>query len=57
MKLKKIVAIETPYDGVTEEDYQIEKRRLQREILRILKRLLAEDIGLAVVLEGRDAAG
>ena len=57
MKLKKIVAIETPYDGVTEEDYQIEKRRLQREILRIQKRLLAEDIGLAVVLEGRDAAG
>lgn len=57
MHLKKIAAVETPYAGVSEEDYQIEKRRLQVELLRIQKRLMQEGRRLAIVFEGRDAAG
>lgn len=57
MKLKKIKTIETPYTGISEKDYQIEKRRLQVEILKIQQRLIKEGQQLAVVFEGRDAAG
>ena len=57
MKLKKIKAIETPYVGIREKDYQIEKRRLQVELLRIQQRVLKEGQRLAIVFEGRDAAG
>lgn len=57
MHLKKITAIDTPYSGVNEQDYQIEKRRLQLELLRIQKRLGQEGQKLIVVFEGRDAAG
>lgn len=57
MKLKKIRTIETPYTGISEKDYQIEKRRLQVEILKIQQRLIKEGQRLAVVFEGRDAAG
>ena len=57
MHLKKLSAIETPYQGISEEDYQVEKRRLQVEILRIQKRLMQEGRRLAIAFEGRDAAG
>jgi polyphosphate kinase 2 len=57
MRLKKLNAIETPYQGISEEDYQVEKRRLQVEILRIQKRLMQEGRRLAIAFEGRDAAG
>lgn len=57
MHLKRITAIETPYSGVSEEDYQIEKRRLQLELLRIQRRLSQDGNKLIVVFEGRDAAG
>lgn len=57
MKNKKIIAIETPYVGVTEEQYQIEKRRLQVELLKIQQQLIKNKQRLVVVFEGRDAAG
>lgn len=57
MKLKKIKSIETPYIGVSEADYQIEKRRLQVELLKIQQRVIKEDQRLVIVFEGRDAAG
>jgi len=57
MPLKKIKSIETPYAGVTEEQYQNEKHRLQVELLKIQQRLIKDGKRLAVVFEGRDAAG
>lgn len=57
MKLKKIKAIETPYKGISEKDYQIEKRRLQLEMLKIQQRVIKENLRVALVFEGRDAAG
>lgn len=57
MPLKKVLAVDTPYAGISEEDYQVEKRRLQLELLRIQKRLGSEGERLVVVFEGRDAAG
>ncbi len=57
MRVKKLTAIETPYTGISEEDYQVEKRRLQVELLRIQKRIMQEGKRLVIVFEGRDAAG
>jgi len=57
MRVKKLTAIETPYAGVGEEDYQVEKRRLQVELLRIQKRVMQEGKRVVIVFEGRDAAG
>ena len=57
MKQKKIKTIETPYRGISEKDYQNEKRRLQVELLKIQQRLIKDGQRLAIVFEGRDAAG
>ena len=57
MKARNIKVIETPYEGVSEEDYQIEKRRLQVEILKIQQKIIRNDQRLIVLFEGRDAAG
>ena len=57
MDNKKIIALETPYSGVTEEQYQIEKRRLQVELLTIQQKLVRNNQRLAIIFEGRDAAG
>lgn len=57
MKLKKIKAIETPYKDISEKDYQIEKRRLQVEMLKIQQRVIRENLRVVLVFEGRDAAG
>lgn len=57
VRVKKLTAIETPYTGISEEDYQVEKRRLQVELLRIQKRIMQEGKRLVIVFEGRDAAG
>ncbi|MGB0445582.1 MAG: polyphosphate kinase 2, partial [Porticoccaceae bacterium] len=57
MKQRKIKKIETPYAGISESDYQIEKRRLQVELLKIQQRLIKTNQKLVVVFEGRDAAG
>ncbi len=55
--LKKIKKIESPYEGVDECSYQIEKRRLQVELLQIQQRVIREGLRVAVVFEGRDASG
>lgn len=57
MKLKRIQAIETPYEGISEKDYQIEKRRLQVELLKIQQHVIRKGLRLAIVFEGRDTAG
>lgn len=57
MKLKKIKTVETPYQDITEKDYQVEKRRLQVELLKIQQSIVAKKGRLAIVFEGRDAAG
>lgn len=55
--MKKIKSIDTPYVGISEKDYQIEKRRLQVELLKIQQSIIKNKQRLAVVFEGRDAAG
>ena len=57
LKTRRIITIETPYQGVSEQDYQIEKRRLQVELLRIQQKLIKNSQRLLVLFEGRDAAG
>ncbi|MBO6557910.1 MAG: hypothetical protein JJ957_15485 [Pseudomonadales bacterium] len=57
MKARKIKVIETPYEGVSQEDYQIENRRLQVEILKIQQKIISQDRRLIILFEGRDAAG
>ncbi len=57
MKLKNLSHIDAPYVGISSEDYQIEKRRLQVELLEIQQRLIKNQQRLAVIFEGRDAAG
>jgi len=57
MKIRKLKSIETPYKGVSEESYQVEKRRLQVELLKIQQRLIKEKQRTVIVFEGRDAAG
>ena len=57
MKLRKIKAIETPYENISESDYQIEKRRLQVELLKIQQWVMKRNLKLIVLFEGRDAAG
>ena len=57
MKRKNIRIIENPYQNVSESEYQIEKRRLQVELLKIQQRLVRQKLSLVVVFEGRDAAG
>jgi len=57
MKSRKIKSINTPYKGITSHDYQIEKRRLQVELLNIQQRVIKHKERLAIIFEGRDAAG
>lgn len=57
MKPRNIKSIETPYQDVSEHDYQIEKRRLQVEILKIQQKAIKNDQRIIVLFEGRDAAG
>ena len=51
MKQRKIKKIETPYAGISESDYQIEKRRLQVELLKIQQRLIKTNQKLVEELE------
>lgn len=57
MKARSVKSIETPYAGISVHDYGIEKRRLQLELLKIQNNILRNGDRLAVVFEGRDAAG
>lgn len=57
MKRKNIRIIENPYQDISEGDYQIEKRRLQVELLKIQQWLIRKELSLVIIFEGRDAAG
>ena len=57
MKSKKLKSIKTPYEGISKEDYALEKGRLQLELLRIQQKVIKKQRRLAIVLEGRDASG
>ncbi|MBT7375966.1 MAG: polyphosphate kinase [Porticoccaceae bacterium] len=57
MKLQEIKSLETPYVGVTDQEYQLEKHRLQVELLKIQQRIIKDQQRLIIVFEGRDAAG
>lgn len=54
---KKIAYIETPYKGITLDDYNVEKRRLQLELLKAQQRVVDEKRRVVISLDGRDAAG
>jgi len=49
--------IDTPYAGIISSEYQIEKRRLQYELLKIQQDVVKRNRRLAILFEGRDAAG
>ena len=57
MKLRKITGLETPYVGISKSEYQIEKRRLQLELLKIQQWIIKNKHRVLVIFEGRDAAG
>jgi polyphosphate kinase 2 len=54
---KNIAFIETPYKGITMDAYNIEKRRLQLELLKAQQRIVEEKKRVVITLDGRDAAG
>ena len=53
----KARAPDTPYTGITAPTYQVEKRRLQYELLKIQQDVVKKGRRLAILFEGRDAAG
>ena len=40
MKVRNLKSIATPYDGILSADYEIEKRRLQLELLKIQQEII-----------------
>jgi len=54
---KQIKYIETPYTGIRRHDYDIEKRRLQLELLKVQQQIVVKKKRLVISLDGRDAAG
>jgi polyphosphate kinase 2 len=54
---KQIKHIETPYTGIRLDAYNLEKRRLQLELLKAQQHIVAEKKRLVISLDGRDAAG
>jgi polyphosphate kinase 2 len=54
---KHIKHIETPYKGIGFDDYSVEKRRLQLELLKAQQRIVVEKKRLIITFDGRDAAG
>ena len=57
MQSKQIKTLKTPDKGIGGEEYQLEKHRLQVELLKIQQRIIKDRQRLVVVFEGRDAAG
>lgn len=49
--------IDNPYKGISLKDYNIEKRRLQLELLNIQQNIIKKGEKLCVTFDGRDAAG
>lgn len=56
-KKNKLDYIETPYLGISLEAYNVEKRRLHLELLKLQQRVVAEKLRVVITLDGRDAAG
>ena len=52
-----IIYNRTSYKELTLKSYQKEKRRLQIELLKLQEWVISSGQRLAIVLEGRDAAG
>ncbi len=52
-----IIYNRTKYKELTLKSYQKEKRRLQIELLKLQEWVIQSDKRLAIVFEGRDAAG
>jgi len=55
--MSKIRKISTPYAGTDRKTYYSEKRRLQLELLNIQNRVIEQKKRVAIIFEGRDAAG
>lgn len=49
MKRKNNRIIENPYQNISESEYQVEKRRLQVELLKIQQWLVRQKLSLVVV--------
>ena len=56
-QVKEVKTIDTPYVDIDDKNYHIEKRRLHVELLKIQQKIVKKNQRLAVVFEGRDAAG
>ena len=54
---KKVQVIESPYSGLNLKDYNIEKRRLQLELLSVQQKLAKLGERVCITFDGRDAAG
>lgn len=54
---KKVIKIEAPYTGINLKDYNIEKRRLQLELLTIQQNAVKLGQRVCICFDGRDAAG
>lgn len=55
--IKQFKAIKTPYKGIKLKEYNVEKRRLQLELLNIQQAVANNGQRLAICFDGRDAAG
>jgi len=55
--MKSVRRIQTPYAGISLQDYWIEKNRLQYELLRIQQDIVSKKRKLVITFDGRDAAG
>lgn len=54
---KHVKAIKTPYKGISIHDYNIEKKRLQLELLKLQTAAIESGQRLAITFDGRDASG
>lgn len=54
---KKVIKIEAPYPGINLKDYNIEKRRIQLELLTIQQKVVKKGQRVCICFDGRDAAG
>jgi len=53
----KVLKIDAPYTGIDLKDYNIEKRRLQLELLTIQQKAVKLGQRICICFDGRDAAG
>ena len=57
LHMKHVLYLNSDYESLTNSQFHKEKFRLQKELLKLQEWLLANDKKLAIVFEGRDAAG